>query len=100
MEHQSALAYGNDYNRGYLCGMIPNDMNRNYIIIHESGHEYFGNAVCVKDHVEIWLHESLATYLEALYVECTYSCADAVRYLKTQKDNIKNLDTRYGTNWC
>ncbi len=102
MEHQSALAYGNEYNRGYLGGMIPRDMNWDYIIVHESAHEYFGNAVSVRDHGEIWLHESLTTYMEALYVECTFGYADAVRYLESQKPFIRNLDPINGprdVNW-
>ncbi len=83
MEHQSAIAYGNNYMRGYRGGMIPEDMDWDYLIIHESGHEYFGNAVSVTDHAEMWLHESFTTYLEALYVECRYGQEDYLRYLRT-----------------
>ena len=85
MEHQSAIAYGNHYLRGYLGGRIPDDMNWDFIIIHESGHEYFGNAISCKDHAEMWLHEGFTTYLEALYVEYTMSYLDAQRYLEYQK---------------
>ena len=90
MEHQSAIAYGNRYMRGYLGRMIPEDMDWDYLIIHESGHEYFGNAVSVDDHAEMWLHESFTTYLEALYVECRYGRDDYVRYLGSQRDFILN----------
>lgn len=90
MEHQSAIAYGNRYNRGYLGGMIPEDMDWDYLIIHESGHEYFGNAVSVDDHAEMWLHESFTTYLEALYVECRYGRDDYLRYLASQRGFIRN----------
>jgi aminopeptidase N len=92
MEHQSAIAYGNQYMRGYLGRLIPQDMNFDYIIIHESGHEYFGNSVSCADHAEMWLHESFTTYMEALYVEYTMSKADAVRYLNTQRAYIENKD--------
>ncbi len=88
MEHQSAIAYGNRYQRGYLGRMIPDDMDWDYLIIHESGHEYFGNAVSTPDHAEMWLHESFTTYLEALYVECRYGREDYVRYLVSQRDFI------------
>jgi aminopeptidase N len=88
MEHQSAIAYGNKYQRGYLGGMIPADMNWDYIIIHESGHEYWGNAISCQDHGEMWIHEGFTTYLESLYVEYTMSKKDAVRYLQTQRGQI------------
>jgi len=90
MEHQSAIAYGNDYMRGYRGGMIPPDMNWDYLIIHESGHEYFGNALSVTDHSEMWIHESFTTYLEALYVECRFGRADYDRYLQGQRGFISN----------
>ncbi len=90
MEHQSAIAYGNDYMRGYRGGMIPADMNWDYLIIHESGHEYFGNAVSVTDHCEMWIHESFTTYLEALYVECRFDHSDYLRYLKGQRGFVRN----------
>ncbi len=96
MEHQSAIAYGNNYMRGYLGGMIPRDMNWDYIIIHESGHEYFGNAVSTNDHADLWIHESFTTYLEALYVECTSSYEDALRYLESQRIFINNAEPMVG----
>lgn len=92
MEHQSAIAYGNGYTRGYRGGMIPKDMNWDYIIVHETGHEYFGNSISSNDHAEMWIHESFTTYMEALYVECIYSYEDAIRYLKSQVSFIGNLE--------
>lgn len=91
MEHQGAIAYGNQYKRGYLGGSIPADMNWDYIIIHETGHEYFGNSLSCTDHAEMWLHEAFTTYMEALYIEYTMSYADAVRYLMLQRHNIMNV---------
>ena len=85
MEHQSGIAYGNRYMRGYLGGLIPDDMDWDYIIIHETGHEYFGNSVSVADHAEMWIHESFTTYMEALYVEYHYGEAAARRYLMSQR---------------
>lgn len=82
MEHQSAIAYGNQYRN--------NGFDFDYIIIHESGHEYFGNSVSVQDHAEMWIHESFTTYMEAIYVECMQDSASAVEYLKTQKGQIQN----------
>jgi aminopeptidase N len=90
MEHQGAIAYGNYYMRGYLGGMIPKNMNWDYIIVHETGHEYFGNSVSCKDIAEYWIHESFTTYMEALYVECAYNYEEAVAYLMTQRPFINN----------
>jgi len=96
MEHQSAIAYGNQYMRGYLGGMIPPDMDWDYIIVHETGHEYFGNSVSCNDIAEMWIHESFTTYMEALYVEYAYSYADAVRYLNSQRPFIRNQEPILG----
>lgn len=102
MEHQGAIAYGNKFLRGYLGGMIPQDMDWDYIIVHEMGHEYFGNSLSCKDMADIWLHESFTTYLEALYVECDTGYPDAVRYLQTQRNLINNREPiigPYGVNY-
>jgi aminopeptidase N len=90
MEHQSAIAYGNQYMRGYLGRLIPDGIDFDYIIIHETGHEYWGNSISCSDHAEMWIHESFCTYSEALYVEYMYNFEEAVRYLAMQKMFVKN----------
>jgi aminopeptidase N len=102
MEHQGAIAYGNGFQRGYLGGMIPRDMDWDYIIVHEYGHEYFGNSISCNDLSEMWIHESFTTYMEALYVECVYSFEDAKRYLMGQRFMIGNREPILGppdVNW-
>jgi len=102
MEHQGAIAYGNQYKRGYLGGMIPRDMDWDYIIVHETGHEYFGNSVSCGDLAEMWIHESFTIYMEALYVECAYSYEDAIGYLRGQRPFIRNRQPILGprdVNW-
>ncbi|MBK7408827.1 MAG: hypothetical protein IPJ40_12670 [Saprospirales bacterium] len=102
MEHQSAIAYGNRYLRGYLGGMIPADMDWDYIIVHETGHEYFGNSLGCRDLSEMWIHESFTTYMESLFVECQSGYADAVRYLQGQRVSIGNKEPILGppdVNW-
>ncbi|SFF05426.1 M1 family metallopeptidase [Thermoflexibacter ruber] len=85
MEHQGAIAYGNNY--------INNELGFDFIIVHESGHEYFGNSISVGDHAEMWIHEGFTTYSDALFVEClTGSYDQYVAYLKKFKDKIQNLD--------
>ncbi|QIP13124.1 M1 family metallopeptidase [Spirosoma aureum] len=82
MEHQSAIAYGNHY--------YNNPFGFDFIIIHESGHEYFGNSLSCADHAEMWIHEAFTTYAEALFVEYTQGKAEAVDYLNTQRKLIRN----------
>jgi aminopeptidase N len=82
MEHQSAIAYGNDY--------INNKNGFDYIIIHESAHEWWGNHVSASDYADLWIHEGFATYAEALYLECTRSAADAAEYMKNMRWQIRD----------
>ncbi len=103
MEHQSAIAYGNGYQRGYQGTMIPKGMDWDYIIVHEAGHEWWGNAVSVKDHADMWIHEGFTTYMEALYVEYHYGREAVNTYLDLQRPYIGNkqpivgpLDVNFG----
>ncbi|MGB3800608.1 MAG: M1 family metallopeptidase [Lewinella sp.] len=96
MEHQSGIAYGNRYMRGYLGGMIPSNMDWDYIIVHEAGHEYFGNSISVADHAEMWIHESFTTYMEALYVEYHYGEEEARGYLENQLPFVTNEEPIVG----
>jgi aminopeptidase N len=102
MEHQSAIAYGNLYRRGYLGGGIPSDMQFDYIILHETGHEYFGNAVSATDLADMWIHESFTTYMESLFVEHQLGYEAAMRYLMHQRAFITNKQPIIGirgVNW-
>ena len=87
MEHQSAIAYGNKYKPGYL-GRYPGDMDFDFIVIHESGHEYWGNSISMNDLADMWIHESFCTYTEALYVEKLYGYESMLEYLLYQKNFI------------
>ena len=93
MEHQSAVTYGNRFTNGYGgrdwtgVGISP---KFDFIIIHESAHEYFGNAVSAADVSDMWIHEGWATYLEGLYVEYTFGHDDAIRYLNGYKSKVQN----------
>jgi len=87
MEHQSAIAYGNQYLPGYL-GRYPGDMDFDFIVIHESGHEYWGNSVSMNDLADMWIHESFCTYTEALFVEQLYGYDSMIEYLLYQRGFI------------
>src|SRR3954452_12278877 len=84
MEHQSAIAYGNRFENGYLgrdWTGVGISRKFDFIIIHESGHEWFGNSITAADRSDMWIHEGWTTYLEALYVEYIYGPEDALKYL-------------------
>jgi len=89
MEHQSAIAYGNKYMKGYH-GRYPSDIDFDYIIIHETGHEWWGNSVSMNDLADMWVHESFCTYSESVFVEAKYGHAKMVEYLLYQKNFITN----------
>ena len=93
MEHQSAVTYGNHFANGYLerdwtgVGISP---RFDFIIIHESGHEWFGNSITAQDPSDMWIHEGWTTYLECLYVEYMYGQADYLKYVNGYKSKVKN----------
>ncbi|MEO8595029.1 MAG: M1 family metallopeptidase [Candidatus Solibacter sp.] len=93
MEHQSAVTYGNRFANGYLerdwtgVGISP---RFDFIIIHESGHEWFGNSVTAADVSDMWIHEGWTTYLECLYVEYMYGKADGLKYTNGYQNKVRN----------
>ncbi len=93
MEHQSAVTYGNRFANGYLerdwtgVGISP---KFDFIIIHESGHEWFGNSVSAADVSDMWIHEGWTTYLECLYVEYIFGKADGLKYTNAYKAKVQN----------
>ena len=93
MEHQSAVAYGNKYMNGYLgrdlSGTGYGD-NWDYIIIHESGHEWFGNNITSKDVADSWIHEGFTTYSEGIFVECMEGKEAGNAYIKGLRRSIQN----------
>lgn len=93
MEHQSNVAYGNHYGNGYLGNDISGTgigLRFDYIIIHESGHEWFANNITAKDQADMWIHEAFTDYSETLYVESLWGKADADTYLQGLRDKIAN----------
>ena len=93
MEHQSAVAYGNKYQNGYLGKDRSNTgwgLKWDFIIIHESGHEWFGNNITSQDIADMWVHESFTTYSEALFVESQFGKTAGQEYLHGQRRNIQN----------
>ncbi|NMH28954.1 M1 family metallopeptidase [Flavobacterium silvaticum] len=104
MEHQSVVAYGNDYLKGYKGSDLSGTgigLSFDYIIVHESGHEWFGNSITSKDIADMWIHEGFTMYSEAVYVECTQGKEKAYAYMNGIRKNIHNYDPvigQYGVN--
>lgn len=93
MEHQSAVAYGNEYMMGYLGNDLSGTgigLKFDYIIIHEAGHEWFGNSITAADIADMWIHEGFTTYSEAVYVECRWGKEKALEYIQGQRRMISN----------
>ena len=95
MEHQSAVTYGNRFANGYLerdWTGVGISLKFDFIIIHESAHEWFGNAVSAADQADMWIHEGWATYLECLYVEHMFGYDDYLKYTNAYKTKIGNKE--------
>ena len=91
MEHQSAVTYGNRFSNGYLerdWTGVGVSMKFDFIIIHESAHEWFGNAVTAADVSDMWIHEAWGTYMENLYVEHAFGYEDALKYMNGYKSKV------------
>ena len=83
MEHQSAIAYGNGFKNDPKYGF-------DYIILHETAHEWWGNALTAEDLADGWLHEGFATYSEALFIEHKFGFAEYENYLRNYRNFIVN----------
>ena len=100
MEHQSNVAYGNKYQNGYLGRDLSGTgigLKWDYIIIHETGHEWFANNITAKDQADMWIHESFTTYSETLFVDYVFGKADGNKYLQGLRGNIQNDKPIIGT---
>ncbi|MES2573676.1 MAG: M1 family metallopeptidase [Bacteroidota bacterium] len=104
MEHQSCITYGNGYQNGYLGSDRSGSgwgMKFDYIIVHESGHEWFANNITYKDIADMWIHESFTTYSEGLFVEFYNgkpAGAEYIRGLRDQIENAKPIIGKYDVN--
>jgi aminopeptidase N len=102
MEHQSAIAYGNKYKSGYDGYDFSRiGLDFDYIIIHETAHEWWGNEVSCADLADMWIHESFGTYTESIYAECMYGYDTALAYINAKRSTVGNKNTivgKYGVN--
>nr|WP_315149344.1 M1 family metallopeptidase [uncultured Flavobacterium sp.] len=93
MEHQSSVTYGNGFKNGYLGRDLSGTgwgLKFDFIIIHESAHEWFANNVTYKDIADMWIHESFTNYSEGLFVEYYYGKDAGAEYVRGTRKGIKN----------
>lgn len=93
MEHQSAVAYGNQFKKGYLGGDLSSSgwgLKFDFITIHESGHEWFGNNITTKDIADMWVHEGFTNYSETLFTESEYGKTAGSQYVIGIRKKIMN----------
>lgn len=99
MEHQSCIGYGNEYKKGYLgepMGTSPWGLYFDYIIVHETGHEWFANSITCKDVADLWIHESFTTYAESLFLDYHYGTKVANEYVQGIKSYVENKKSVMG----
>jgi aminopeptidase N len=100
MEHQSSVTYGNWFRNGYLDRDYSGTgvgFKFDFIIVHESGHEWFGNNISMKDAADMWIHEGFTNYSENLFVEYHFGKPDAETYVIGSRRNIGNDSPIIGT---
>ncbi|SOE20230.1 Peptidase family M1 [Spirosomataceae bacterium TFI 002] len=93
MEHQSSVTYGNGYQKGYKGKSISESdygTKWDFIIIHESGHEWFANNITYKDIADMWVHEGFTNYSESLFTEYFYGKEAGAEYVRGLRKNISN----------
>jgi len=104
MEHQSSVTYGNKYKNGYLGADLSGTgvgLKFDFIIVHESGHEWFANNITNKDAADMWIHESFTAYSESLFINYHFSTEEANKYVIGTRKSIRNdkpIIGRYNVN--
>ncbi|MFN8247917.1 MAG: M1 family metallopeptidase [Ferruginibacter sp.] len=104
MEHQSGTAYGNGFQNGYRGSDLSGTnwgLKWDFIIVHESGHEWFANNITSKDIADMWIHESFTNYSETLFTDYYYGTTAGDDYVIGTRRNISNdipIIGKYGVN--
>ena len=100
MEHQSSVTYGNEFKQGYLGKDLSGTgwgLKFDFIIIHESGHEWFANNITYKDAADMWIHEGFTAYSENLFLDYHYGTEASADYVIGTRKNIRNDKPVIGT---
>ncbi len=100
MEHQSSVTYGNGFKNGYLGRDLSGTgwgSKWDFIIVHESGHEWFANSITNYDVADMWIHESFTNYSESLFIEYYHGKEAAAAYIIGCRKLIRNDRPVVGT---
>ena len=100
MEHQSSVTYGNGYTTGFHGTDVSGTgigFKFDFIIVHESAHEWFANSITYKDIADMWIHESFAAYSENLFADYFFGKEDCTKYVIGTRKNIQNDRPIIGT---
>lgn len=100
MEHQSSVTYGNKFKNGYLGRDLSGTgwgLKFDFILVHESGHEWFANNITNKDVADMWIHESFTAYSENLYLDYHYGKKASAEYVIGTRQLIENKNPIIGT---
>lgn len=100
MEHQSSVTYGNQWKKGYLGKDLSGTgwgLKFDFLLIHESGHEWFANNITYKDIADMWVHEGFTSYSENLFLDYHFGTEAAEAYVQGLRQNIKNDRPVIGT---
>lgn len=104
MEHQSSVTYGNGYKNGYGGRDVSGTgwgYNFDFIIVHETGHEWFANSITYQDIADMWIHEGFTAYSENLFLDYHYGKQASSEYVIGTRKNIRNnqpIIGHYGVN--
>jgi len=104
MEHQSSVTYGNQFRPGYLGSDLSGTgwgLKWDFIIVHESAHEWWANSITYQDIADMWIHESFANYAESLFTDYYYGKEAAELYVQGTRRKILNdkpIIAAYGVN--
>lgn len=93
MEHQSSVTYGNRFENGYLGRDLSGSgwgLKFDFIIIHETGHEWFANNITYADVADMWVHEGFTNYSESLYLDYHFGEQAANEYVQGLRLGIMN----------
>lgn len=99
MEHQSSVTYGNEYKKGYRGRDLSSTgwgLKWDFIIVHETAHEWWANNITYKDIADMWIHESFANYAESLYLDYHFGPNAASEYVIGTRLNILNMSPIIG----
>jgi len=100
MEHQSSVTYGNYFRNSYRGRDVSSTgigFKFDFIIVHESGHEWFGNNISMRDAADMWIHDGFTNYSETLFVEYYWGKKEGADYVIGSRSNIRNDKPIIGT---